>query len=267
MTWWCSATGLAWNWEWRAYPGIWLVILVLSGLYPALLRRGHAVRGVDWHAIRYGLGVAVVWISLDWPLGPLGAGYLASAHAVSYILLTLVAAPLLLTGIPPSSISRLVHRKPGWGMALRFLARPLPGLVGYSTILILTHLPQAVDQLLRSQVGTMLIDLGWLLGGLMLWWPVLAPAEVGRLSLPLKLAYLFVCTLPPILPSAFLTFSDYPLYAVYELAPRVMGISARDDQQAAGVVMKVVGDVPIWLAFGIVFFRWAKAESAPSRAG
>jgi putative membrane protein len=267
MTWWCSATGAAWSWHWRAYPGIWLVVLLLAGLCPVLLRRRLTAPPSGWYPVRYGLGVVLVWLSLDWPLGPLGTGYLASAHAVSYILLTLVAAPLLLTGLPPWGIQELIQRKPGWGIALRFLARPLAGLIAYSTILILTHLPQVVDPLLRSQLGTMAIDLGWLLGGLMLWWPVVAPAEVGRLSLPLKLAYLFLSTLPPILPSAFLTFSDYPLYAVYELAPRVIGISARDDQQAAGVVMKVVGDIPIWLAFAIVFFRWAQAESVPSRAG
>jgi putative membrane protein len=150
---------------------------------------------------------------------------------------------------------------------LRFLARPLPALTGYSVILLLTHLPDLVDQVLRSQLGAMSVDIAWLLGGVLMWWPVLAPAGIGRLSPPLKMGYLFLTTLPPVLPSAFLTFSEYPLYAVYELAPRVINLSAHDDQQAAGVIMKVVGDLPVWLAFGIVFFRWARAEEPVPRPG
>jgi cytochrome c oxidase assembly factor CtaG len=48
------------------------------------------------------------------------------------------------------------------------------------------------------------------------------------------------------------------VYSVYELAPRVTALSAHSDQQLAGLIMKVIGDLPLWLAFGVVFFRWAK---------
>jgi len=30
LQWWCSATGIAWTWSWRAYPGVWIMILVLG---------------------------------------------------------------------------------------------------------------------------------------------------------------------------------------------------------------------------------------------
>jgi len=68
----------------------------------------------------------------------------------------------------------------------------------------------------------------------------------------------------PMIPGAFLTFADNPLYSIYELAPRVNGIDARDDQQMAGVLMKV-GSVPlIWPVIGMLFFRWAKEAIQPS---
>jgi putative membrane protein len=75
----------------------------------------------------------------------------------------------------------------------------------------------------------------------------------------MKMAYLFASTLLPIIPSAFLTFAQYPLYATYELAPRILpNFSAQDDQQVAGLLMKIVGDLPIWFGFAVIFFRWSR---------
>ncbi|MGH7657782.1 MAG: cytochrome c oxidase assembly protein, partial [Gemmatimonadales bacterium] len=58
----------------------------------------------------------------------------------------------------------------------------------------------------------------------------------------------------------FLTFANYPVYALYELAPPVMDIAARTDQQAAGLLMKVAGDPIFLIAIAIVFFRWSASE-------
>jgi putative membrane protein len=133
----------------------------------------------------------------------------------------------------------------------------------FNVILILTHIPDVVDSLMASQLGAFLVDLGWLVGGLTLWWPVMGPEpELVTMRRPMKLAYLFASTLPPIIPSAFLTFADYPLYATYELAPRVFPIlTAQQDQQVAGLLMKLVGDLPVWFAFGVIFFRWAREST------
>jgi len=96
---------------------------------------------------------------------------------------------------------------------------------------------------------------------------VLAPnPSISRVSYPWKIGYLFLCTLVPIVPAAFLTYADYPLYALYELAPRVNDIAAITDQQAAGLIMKAVADPIIWLAMAIVFFRWQRVEEAADRA-
>ena len=37
----------------------------------------------------FGLGVAILWGATDWPMGALGAGYLASVHMAQYLLYTL----------------------------------------------------------------------------------------------------------------------------------------------------------------------------------
>jgi len=140
-------------------------------------------------------------------------------------------------------------------------------LVVTDAVLLVSHLPPVVDGFRRTQWGSFAVDLAWLVGGLVMWWPVLAPnPSVSRVSYPWKIGYLFLCTLVPIVPAAFLTYADYPLYALYELAPRVNDIAAISDQQAAGLIMKAVADPIIWLAMAIVFFRWQRVEEATDRA-
>lgn len=83
MQWWCSARDIAWTWTWQAYPGVWLFLALLLAGY---LRVRRAVGQGDPHlrgrTAPFIAGLALLWIALDWPVGPLGAGYLASVHMV-----------------------------------------------------------------------------------------------------------------------------------------------------------------------------------------
>lgn len=287
MQWWCSATGQPWTWEWRAYPGVWLFVVLLGVWYwwetagrwnrQTPRRPGQQKPEVSAppndhednrppvrlsHRLWFLTGLAALWIALDWPLGALGAGYLASFHTASYILLSVIAPPCLLLGIP-LELQRRAATSARWGGLLRFFGRPWFGLACYASVQLITHVPQVVDGAMATQVGALLIDVAWLAAGFALWWPVMGPGpEVVRISRPLKMGYLFFSTLPTIVPSAFLTFADFPLYATYELAPRIFPIlTALEDQKLAGVLMKIVGDLPVWFAFGVIFFRWAREES------
>lgn len=258
MTWWCSATGELWKWSWRAYPGVWLMVGLLFFWYWRGTRRAGATIS-PWFVV----GLVCIWAALDWPIGALGAGYLAAVHTISYILLALVAPPCLILGLP-AAVQDAAWASPRWGGVLRLANRPWFALTAFNVALFLTHIPSIVDGLMASQLGAFAVDAAWLLGGLALWWPVMAsPPGQAPMRRPLKMAYLFASTLPPIIPSAFLTFAEYPMYATYELAPRVFPImTAQQDQQVAGLLMKLVGDLPVWFAFGVIFFRWARDSQA-----
>lgn len=265
MTWWCAATNQPWSWEWRAYPGVWVVMLLLAGTY--VLARHRALRlappGRSWGRGRIATflgGFLLVWGALDWPIGTLGGGYLASLHSVQWLLLAQVSSPFLILSVPPWAWELRAARSPTWDRALRKLASPLLGLVIFNTVLLVTHVPPVADRLMASQLGAFAIDVAWFVSGLALWWPILAPPSLGRMSEPAKIAYLFVATIIPTVPAAFLTFADHPAYRLYELAPRVHGITADSDQQTAGLIMKGVSDPVMWISMAVIFFRWSALE-------
>lgn len=265
IQWWCSAQTAAWSWTPRPFPGVWLLVAVLAATYWLLRRyagepadpsqRARERRG-RWAWLG---GVVALWVALDWPVGAL-AGYLASAHMVQYLLTALVAPPLLLLGVP-SGVWRRLDARARVERVLRRVTHPLITLATFQLILFYTHVPSVVDSLMLTPVGSFGIDLLWLVGGLVFWWPVVAPVPArARFGYPLKMGYLFLSTVLGTMPYAFLTFGELPFYGVYELAPRVGALDARGDQQLAGLLMKVGGGLILWTAITILFFLWFRRE-------
>src|SRR5690606_28789304 len=82
VQWWCAALGEAWEWTWRPYPGVWAFVALLVAAYVLVLRGSPAppggTRDRGTRAAAFGAAVAALWVVLDWPVGALGAGYLAS---------------------------------------------------------------------------------------------------------------------------------------------------------------------------------------------
>lgn len=266
MSWWCVALRDPWSWAWRAYPGVWLAMLAIVASYLYAWHRHGGVRTKTdrRRRRRFLAGVVVLWLASDWPLATLGAGYLASAHMTQYLLYTLVAAPLLVAGLPEWTAARTLKR-PLAAEAARMLRNPIVAAVIFNGILAATHAPIAVDSLRVSQWGSFLLDVAWLFSGLVLWWPVLAPIAGHRISsYAMRGLYLFLAAgVAPMLPGGFLTFASFPLYEIYELAPRVHGFDALDDQQLAGAIMKV-GNIPIvWPVLALIFWRWSESEANP----
>jgi len=262
MQWWCSARGVAWSWTWRPYPGVWLFVGALLVGY--LLLAGGRSAGPRRRATFLG-GLALLWIALDWPVGALGAGYLASIHMVQFLLIALVAPPLLLMGLSPEHLERWRGRS--WFAAIRGITVPLVALLLFNTIVVATHWPGLVDALMTSQVGSFVLDASWLAGGLIFWWPVVCPVpRRPRFPFGIKMGYLIACTVLMTLPYVFLTFADLPFYATYELAPPVGVLSARDDQRLAGLIMRIGGGTILWTAAGILFWLWYREENREENA-
>jgi len=171
---------------------------------------------------------------------------------VQHLLLTTVAAPLILLGAP---IVALVH-----GLPRRFIrnvmepflrcaaVREIGRIVTHpvfcwlaSTITVIGwHVPAVFMLGLQSEKWHGIEHASFFAAGLLFWWPVVQPwpslASWPRWSVPL---YLFLATLPCDALSAFLTFCNRVVYPHYLSAHRLFDISPLGDQESAGALMWV----------------------------
>lgn len=260
VSFWCTTTTEPWSWTPKFYAGTWLMAVALLVPYFLVMRRRartHGLTTADRRAMAWWtLGVLVLWASSDWPIGTLGAGYLLSIHTSIYLLYTVVAAPLMLIGIPDWMLRRILDRVRGWGI-YRNLTKAWVGAVVMNGIMIFTHVPLVVDTSRTSQFGSFFLDLLWLISGVAGWMPVLTPFRADRIRTAIwKCVYLFLAFGAfPMFPGAFITFAPVPLYRIYENAPRFGAWSPLDDQQLAGALMKV-GNIPIlWTVIAALFVR------------
>lgn len=262
MQFWCSATDTAWTWTWQAYVGIWCFIVVLAAGVIAWNRAGARRSGEappPLHPL-FLVGILVLWLALDWPIGALGAGYLASVHMLQFLLIALVAPPLLLRGVSPQAQAMV-----GDNPLLQRVTAPLFALLLFNAVVLVTHLPAVADGLMPSQLGSMLIDVSWLAAGTLFWWPVILPVPLrAKFPPPLRMLYLIGGLMfSPVMfgLAGFLAYSETPMYGFYELAPPIPGISSRDDHQAAGALMSVGGATIAFIGISIIFFRWSKTDA------
>jgi putative membrane protein len=186
--------------------------------------------------------------------------YNFSVHMVQHLIFTMVVPPLLLLGLP-AWLLRLVLR-PRWLFStVRTLARFIPALVIFNVVLVFTHWPLIVDDALRNGLVHFLVHALLVVSSLIVWLPVVSPLpEIPRLQPVLRMLYLFAWSVVPTIPASFLTFGTSPIYKFYEHVPHLYGLSTLQDQQAAGLIMKIGAGLLLWLIIAVVFFRWASEE-------
>lgn len=276
VTWWCSAQTGPWTWAPQAYPGIWLFVALGLGAWLWAVRRAgprHAAPGepavTRAQAAGFLLGWALLWATLDWPLGPLAAGYLLSAHILQYAVIVFLVGPLLEAGIPPW-MRRAALAPRALAPLRRAVERPFAAFLLLNGVLVVTHVPLVTDALKPLQFGSMAIDLLWVGSALLFWLATSPDAEEGRDRLDAlygrRFLYVAGVKVLPIFLGAFFVLADFPLYRTYELAPRALeGLTAHGDQVLAGWLMWV-GTTPLLLyRLGAAFFTWHHLEER--RAG
>ncbi len=250
----------------HAHPEVWLVVAAVGAAYAgALRRRGREAPGAEAASRRqvrlFATGLVALALASTWPLHDLAEGYLFSAHMLQHLLYQLAAAPLLLAGTPPWLLRRLLAPRPV-ALLARLLSRPVVAIAVFNGLLLATHWPAVVELQVRSEPFHLAVHAALVGAGVVLWWPVLSPLpELPALSAPVQMLYLFFQFLGPTIPAAFLTFGRKPLYPVYALAPRVLGVSVMDDQLVAGLLMKIGGGLVVWGVILAIFFRWYRQET------
>jgi cytochrome c oxidase assembly factor CtaG len=211
-------------------------------------------------------GVLVMFLALATPLDTIGDTYLFTAHMVQHLLLTLVAAPLLLLGTP-GWLARIVLDGTRLTGFVRWARHPLVAFFGFNIVFALAHVPVFYELTLANEPLHALEHLVFIGTAMLMWMPVLSPVpEIAAPYPPLgQVIYLFLQTVPASLLGALLAATSSAYYSTYVLAPRIVGLSPLEDQQLGGLLMWVGGGLFFLLATGVVFFAWASREEAANR--
>ena len=216
--------------------------------------------------VAFTAGVLTLFIALATPLDTLADEYLFTAHMFQHLLLTLVAAPLLLAGTPDWLFRDFV-REAHLGGFLTRARHPLVAFFTFNLVFALAHVPAFYELTLASPPLHALEHLVFVATAMLMWLPVISPAhDVVAPYPPLgQVLYLFLQTVPASLVGALLSATSAPFYPTYILAPRITGLSPIEDQQLGGLIMWVGSGVYFLLATGVVFFAWAAREEAANR--
>lgn len=258
-------------WSWYPDPVVILGVLLAGWLYLRAIGplRPRFVESAPVGRARvtcFILGLGAIVVALLSPLEPLSDDYLLSAHMIQHLLLTIVAPPLLIYGLPPWIWAAFRRRVRIWRV-WRLLAMPLVAFALFHLPFSVVHVPAVYEQTLNStwvHVFTHFVFIGT---AILVWWPVLAPGRsFGQLPPGLAILFLFAQTIPGQLVGALITIADEPLYPTYAAASRVWGLSPLVDQQAGGLIMWVGTGTFYLAAMSVIFFRWASAEDARERA-
>ena len=249
----------------HAHPDVWLLLGSIWTAYLVAVRRHVPATPPERderprRVALFSFGMGTLWLASDWPMHDLSEGYLYSMHMVQHMAYTLVAAPLVVAGIPAWMWRRLLAPRAVF-VPFRFLTRPVVALVVFNGLLLFTHWPELVGASLGSELvhfGLHVLIFG---SAVVMWWPVLSPlVELPALSPPGQMLYLFAQSLAPTVPASFLTFGHTLLYPEYGTFPRIWAMSALTDQLVAGLTMKIVGGLILWGFIATIFFRWYGRE-------
>ncbi len=260
--------------RWQPHPEVWLLLVGIVALAlfavrvigPKVLTDGSPIvtrRQRGWFAA----GLVVLWAASDWPLHDISEEYLYSAHMLQHLLLAFVAPPLFLLATP-TWLARLVVGD-GWfaGRVLRRLARPVVAGVLFNFVVLFTHWQNVVNTSVANAPVHYGVHVLVVFSALLMWLPVCGPVPELRMSLPGQMIYLFLMSIVPTVPAAWLTFAEGVVYSAYDTPARLWGLSATTDQQLAGLIMKLAGGTYLWGLIVVLFFRWASRHEAAERAG
>ena len=207
--------------------------------------------------LSFAAGVGVWVLSTLTPLAAL-AEELVSAHMVQHLLLTDLAAVLLVLGLNGAALAPVLRAlRPA-----RWLLAPLSVVALWIFGFYVWHLPVLYEGALDSSALHGAEHGTFLLTGIGKWLLLLGPAAVAAVGIAARIGLAVVSHLSvAVLGNAFM-WAGTPFYPAYEASAIERGISPLTDQSVAGAIMTVEG---MFLTLGLgawLLLRWAKEDTA-----
>jgi putative membrane protein len=247
-------------WRFQPHPEVWLLVVAVLFSYiyavrvlgPAVVKNGPAITTKQRNA--FIAGVLLLWLASDWPVHDIAEEYLYSIHMFQHMVLSYFMPPLILLAIPKWMFDAVL----GAGRVRKtfnWLAKPVIAGVLFNAIVMITHIPQIVNRSVSNAPLHYSMHVLLIVTALLVWVPICGPDRKLHLQSGGKMIYLFLMSVVPTVPAAWLTFAEGAVYKHYDTAVRVWGLSVTTDQQIAGAIMKTGGAIFLWSIVVFLFFK------------
>jgi putative copper resistance protein D len=257
---------------WSFDPLAWLPALVALVLWWMGLRRvdrlhpGHPVPRL--RTLCWVLGVVAVLVALDSGIERYDTT-LFWVHMIQHLLLVLVAPVLLVAAGPITLLLRastpdtrrrwilpVLHSRP-----VRWLSFPVVTWLLYAGVLWASHFSPLFDAALEDEWVHRLEHVLFLGSALLFWWPVVgSDPSPWRLRPAAKVLYVGLQMPQNTFLAVAITMASSPLYAHYASTGRSWGPTPLEDQQLAGGIMWLGGDLLFLSVVILLIWAWMRED-------
>jgi cytochrome c oxidase assembly factor CtaG len=196
---------------------------------------------------------------------------LFSVHMVQHMLLTMVAAPLIALGAPITQLLRaatpnvrrtvllpILHSR-----VMRVLSFPVISWLVFAGVMWGTHFSPIFNASLEDPAIHDLEHGLYLVAGLLFWWPAVGlDPSPWRMPHPVRAMYVFLQMPQNTFLAVTILNSTVVLYAHYATTVRAWGPGILEDQQIAGGVMWLTGDILFLAGLAAILAGWMRHEEA-----
>jgi putative membrane protein len=247
-------------WRFQPHIEVWLLVVAVVSSYvyairsigPRVITNGNVVSRKQITA--FTVGALLLWIVSDWPIHDISEEYLYSVHMFQHMVYAYFVPPLMLIATP-LWLYDLIFAGARARRIINFLTKPVIAGVLFNGVVMVTHIPQMVNRSVSNGPLHYSLHVLVVTTGLLMWIPICGPDRSRHLGYGGKMIYLFLMSVVPTIPAAWLTFADGAVYKHYDIAVRVWGLSVTTDQQLAGAIMKTGGSIYLWSIIVFIFFR------------
>jgi putative membrane protein len=200
---------------------------------------------------------------------------LFSVHMVQHATLTMIAAPLLALGAPITLLLRVVRPEVRRSLVLpilhsrllRAISFPVVSWLIFAGVMWGSHFSPLFEAALENDTIHNVEHLLFVGSALLFWWPVVGlDPSPWRMPHPVRALYAGLQMPQNTFLSLAIFSATAPLYEHYVALARTWGPDPLTDQQAAGAIMWVVGDLTFLFAILLVVRAWMRSEDRAAAA-
>ncbi len=199
---------------------------------------------------------------------------LFSVHMVQHLILTMISAPLFILSTPLTLALRAASPRVRRRVLLPILHSRVVGVISFPVVAWLvfaaTMWGSHFSPLYEESLENVWIHRGehilYLSAALLFWWQVVAVDPTRwRMNHPVRLLYLFLQMPQNSFLGVAIYSSNTVMYDHYLTLARDWGPTPLNDQQMAGIIMWVVGDLLFITAMAFVAYGWVKHEEREAK--